>query len=33
LDPSGVLTITLERSDKIIADAIRNVLLPLETGS
>ena len=33
LDPSGVLTITLERSNKSIAEAIRNVLLPLETGS
>ena len=33
LDPSGVLTITLERSHKSIAEAIRNVLLPLETGS
>lgn len=33
LDPSGVLTVTLERSDKTIAEAIRNVLLPLETGS
>jgi transcription-repair coupling factor (superfamily II helicase) len=33
LDPSGVLTITLERSDQSIAAAIRNVLLPLETGS
>ena len=32
-DPSGVLTIALERSDKTIAEAIRNVLLPLETGS
>ncbi len=33
LDPSGVLTVALERSDKTIAEAIRNVLLPLETGS
>ena len=33
LDPSGVLTIALERSNKSIAEAIRNVLLPLETGS
>jgi len=33
LDPSGVLTITLERNNKSIAEAIRNVLLPLETGS
>jgi transcription-repair coupling factor (superfamily II helicase) len=33
LDPSGVLTITLERSNKSIGEAIRNVLLPLETGS
>jgi transcription-repair coupling factor (superfamily II helicase) len=33
LDPSGVLTITLERGSKSIAEAIRNVLLPLETGS
>jgi transcription-repair coupling factor (superfamily II helicase) len=33
LDPSGVLTVVLERSDKTIAEAIRNVLLPLETGS
>ena len=33
LDPSGVLTITLQRSDQSIAEAIRNVLLPLETGS
>ncbi len=33
LDPSGVLTVTLERSNKSIAEAIRNVLLPLETGS
>ena len=33
LDPSGVLTVALERSDKTIAEAIGNVLLPLETGS
>jgi transcription-repair coupling factor (superfamily II helicase) len=33
LDPSGVLTITLERSNRSMAEAIRNVLLPLETGS
>src|SRR2546427_802137 len=33
LDPSGVLTITLERSNRSIAEAIGNVLLPLETGS
>ena len=33
LDPSGVLTVALERSDQTIAEAIRNVLLPLETGS
>jgi transcription-repair coupling factor (superfamily II helicase) len=33
LDPKGVLTITLERSNRSIAEAIRNVLLPLETGS
>jgi transcription-repair coupling factor (superfamily II helicase) len=33
LDPSGVLTIALERGNKSIAEAIRNVLLPLETGS
>lgn len=33
LDPKGVLTITLERSNGSIAEAIRNVLLPLETGS
>lgn len=33
LDPSGVLTIALERSNGSIAQAIRNVLLPLETGS
>jgi len=33
LDPSGVLTIALERSNKSIAEAIRNVLIPLETGS
>jgi transcription-repair coupling factor (superfamily II helicase) len=33
LDPSGVLTVALERSDKTIAEAIRNVLLPLEMGS
>ena len=33
LDPKGVLTITLERSDRSIAEALRNVLLPLETGS
>jgi transcription-repair coupling factor (superfamily II helicase) len=33
LDPSGVLTVTLERGNKSIAEAIRNVLLPLETGS
>jgi transcription-repair coupling factor (superfamily II helicase) len=33
LDPSGVLTIALERSNKSIAETIRNVLLPLETGS
>ncbi|PYU25325.1 MAG: transcription-repair coupling factor [Acidobacteria bacterium] len=33
LDPSGVLTITLERGKKSIAEALRNVLLPLETGS
>ena len=32
-DPGGVLTIALERSEKTIAEAIRNVLLPLETGS
>jgi transcription-repair coupling factor (superfamily II helicase) len=33
LDPKGVLTVTLERSNRSIAEAIRNVLLPLETGS
>ena len=33
LDPRGVLTIALERSNRSIAEAIRNVLLPLETGS
>lgn len=33
LDPKGVLTITLERGNGSIAEAIRNVLLPLETGS
>jgi transcription-repair coupling factor (superfamily II helicase) len=33
LDPKGVLTVTLERSNGSIAEAIRNVLLPLETGS
>jgi len=33
LDPSGVLTISLERGNKSIAESIRNVLLPLETGS
>lgn len=33
LDPTGVLTIALERGNKSIAEAIRNVLLPLETGS
>ena len=33
LDPSGVLTVALERSDQTVAEAIRNVLLPLETGS
>lgn len=33
LDPSGVLTIALERGNKSIAESIRNVLLPLETGS
>jgi hypothetical protein len=33
LDPSGILTIALERSNKSIAETIRNVLLPLETGS
>jgi transcription-repair coupling factor (superfamily II helicase) len=33
LDPAGVLTITVERSNESLAEAIRNVLLPLETGS
>jgi transcription-repair coupling factor (superfamily II helicase) len=33
LDPKGVLTVTIERSNRSIAEAIRNVLLPLETGS
>lgn len=33
LDPRGVLTIALERSNRSIAEAIRNVLIPLETGS
>ena len=33
LDPRGVLTIALERSNRSIAEAIQNVLLPLETGS
>jgi hypothetical protein len=33
LDPSGVLTIVLERGPRSIAETIRNVLLPLETGS
>jgi transcription-repair coupling factor (superfamily II helicase) len=33
LDPSGVLTVSLERGNKSIAESIRNVLLPLETGS
>jgi hypothetical protein len=33
LDPSGVLTISLDGGSKSIAESIRNVLLPLETGS
>lgn len=33
LDPKGVLTVMLERSKGSLAEAIRNVLLPLETGS
>jgi len=32
LDPSGVLTIAMERGPGSLAEAIRNVLLPLETG-
>jgi transcription-repair coupling factor (superfamily II helicase) len=31
-DPSGVLTMTLESKNTNVADAIRNVLLPLESG-
>jgi transcription-repair coupling factor (superfamily II helicase) len=33
LDPSGVLTISLDGGSKSIAESLRNVLLPLETGS
>ncbi len=33
LDPSGVLTLSLDAKGKSIAESVRNVLLPLETGS
>jgi transcription-repair coupling factor (superfamily II helicase) len=32
MDPSGVLTLVIERDSGSVAEAIRNVLLPLETG-
>jgi hypothetical protein len=32
LDPSGVLTVTLDRGAGNVAQEVRNVLLPLEAG-